>query len=281
MNMASMKQRTVKRLVCGQETADGAGVRLTRVIGTHQLLQLDPFLLLDDFRSDNPEDYIGGFPPHPHRGFETVTYLLAGRVQHKDNAGHTGVLKAGGVQWMTAGRGVVHSEMPQQEEGLLAGFQLWVNLPASHKMVDPRYQEFDADSILREEREQGVLLRVVAGETSRGTQGPVRDLTTPVSYFDISMPVGSRFSESLPERFNAFVYLVEGEIGIGDRVVQPLALAHLGGGEEVVIEARQESRLLLVAGQPLNEPIARRGPFVMNNEAQLREAFDDYQAGRF
>jgi redox-sensitive bicupin YhaK (pirin superfamily) len=279
--MASLKARNVKRLVHGQETADGAGVRLTRVIGTHQLLQLDPFLLLDDFRSDNPDDYIGGFPPHPHRGFETVTYLLAGKVEHRDNAGHAGVLKAGGVQWMTAGRGVVHSEMPQQEQGLLAGFQLWVNLPSSHKMVEPRYQEFDAESIPREEREHGVLLRVVAGETGRGTRGPVTELTTPVSYFDISLPAGSRFAEPLPEGFNAFVYLIEGEVAIADRVVPPVALAQLGPGEEVVIVARKESRLLLLAGQPLDEPIARRGPFVMNNEAQLREAFDDYQAGRF
>lgn len=281
MNTASVKTRSVKRLVRGQETADGAGVRLTRVIGTHQLLQLDPFLLLDEFRSDNPDDYIGGFPPHPHRGFETVTYLLDGRVEHKDNAGHCGILKAGGVQWMTAGRGVVHSEMPQQEDGLLAGFQLWVNLPASHKMVAPRYQEFDAEAIPREEREGGVLLRVVAGKTSQGTRGPVSELTTPVSYFDISLPAGGRLVEPLPEGYNAFVYLVEGGIDIGDQAVAPQALAQLSLDGEVVIEAREESRLLLVAGQPLNEPIARRGPFVMNSEAQLREAFDDYQAGRF
>jgi redox-sensitive bicupin YhaK (pirin superfamily) len=281
MTMASIRERQLKRLVQGQETADGAGVRLTRVIGTQQLLQLDPFLLLDDFRSDNPDDYIGGFPPHPHRGFETVTYLLAGRMEHKDNAGHAGVLKAGGVQWMTAGRGVVHSEMPMQEEGLLAGFQLWVNLPAGQKMTDPRYQEFDAPSIPQERREGGVLFKVIAGETSRGTRGPVTDLTTPVSYFDITLPAGSRFEEMLPECFNAFVYLVEGEVMLGDEVVQPLALAQLGQGDRVAIEAREESRLLLVAGQPLNEPVARRGPFVMNNEAELRQAFDDYQAGRF
>jgi redox-sensitive bicupin YhaK (pirin superfamily) len=271
MNTASMKNRNVKRLVRGQETADGAGVRLTRVIGTHQLLQLDPFLLLDDFRSDDPNDYIGGFPPHPHRGFETVTYLLAGKLEHRDNAGHAGVLKAGGVQWMTAGRGVVHSEMPMQEHGLLSGFQLWVNLPAAEKMTAPRYQEFDADSIPRETREQGVLVRVISGETSRGTRGPVSHLTTP----------GSRFAEPLPQAYNAFVYVVEGELAIGDETVPPLALAQLGEGEGVGIEARADSRLLLVAGQPLNEPIARRGPFVMNNEAQLRQAFDDYQSGRF
>jgi redox-sensitive bicupin YhaK (pirin superfamily) len=276
-----MKLRNIKRLVRGQETADGAGVRLTRVIGTHQLLQLDPFLLLDDFRSDNPDDYIGGFPPHPHRGFETVTYLLAGKVEHRDNAGHAGMLQAGGVQWMTAGRGVVHSEMPMQEKGLLAGFQLWVNLPAAQKMSAPRYQEFSAEAIPRERREDGVELRVVAGETSRGTRGPVSHLATPVSYFDISMPAGSRLVEALPQSYNAFVYLVEGALAIGGETVAPLALAQLEGGEGVEIEARSDSRLLLVAGEPLNEPIARRGPFVMNNEAELRQAFDDYQAGRF
>ncbi len=281
MTTASMKTRNIKRLVRGQETSDGAGVRLTRVIGSHQLLQLDPFLLLDDFRSDNPDDYIGGFPPHPHRGFETVTYLLAGRMEHRDNAGHAGVLQAGGVQWMTAGRGVVHSEMPMQEDGLLAGFQLWVNLPAAEKMTAPRYQEFEADAIPHEARDEGAVVRVVAGETSRGTRGPVTHLTTPVRYFDISLRKGARFVEPLPEAYTAFVYLVEGELAIEDETVPPLALAQLGEGAGVELEARADSRLLLVAGQPLNEPIARRGPFVMNNEAELRQAFDDYQEGRF
>ena len=276
-----MKIRPVERLVRGQETADGAGVRMIRVIGTSHLLQLDPFLLLDDFRSDNPDDYIGGFPPHPHRGFETVTYLLAGRMEHKDNAGHVGVLQAGGVQWMTAGRGVVHSEMPMQERGLLAGFQLWVNLPAEQKMIPPRYQEFEADSIPRERRENGAEVKVIAGETSQGTRGPVTDLTTPVSYFDVTLPAGGRLSERLPADYNAFVYLVEGDVDIQGEKVPVLALAQLGEGEVVEIEARAESRLLLVAGRPLHEPIARRGPFVMNNEAELRQAFDDYQAGRF
>jgi len=281
MNNVALKHRNIQRLVRGLETADGAGVRLTRVIGTHQLLQLDPFLLLDDFRSDNPDDYIGGFPPHPHRGFETVTYLLAGRMAHKDNAGHAGELKSGGVQWMTAGRGVVHSEMPMQENGLLAGFQLWVNLPAAQKMTAPRYQEFDAGSIPSETREAGVEVRVIAGETGRGTRGPVTDLATPVSYFDISLPAGSRFEEPLPAAFNAFVYLVEGAVRIGGQPVSPLSLAQLGEGGSVVIEADEASRLLLVAGRPLNEPIARRGPFVMNTEAELRQAFTDYQEGRF
>lgn len=280
MQSTCIPLRQVKRLVRGEATADGAGVRLTRVIGTAQIPQLDPFLLLDDFRSDNPEDYIGGFPPHPHRGFETVTYLLAGRLEHRDNAGHAGVLQAGGVQWMTAGRGVVHSEMPMQENGLLSGFQLWVNLPAARKMIPPRYQEFAADEIAREQRNDGEVIRVIAGQTSRGTRGPVRDLTTPVSYFDISLPKGGRFNEPLPEDYNAFVYLVDGEILIGGEPLAPQTLAQLGPGEGVEIEARAASRLLLVAGQPLNEPIARRGPFVMNHESELRQAFEDYQAGR-
>ncbi len=281
MNSVSLKHRPIQRLLRGQETADGAGVRLTRVIGTQQLLQLDPFLLLDDFRSDNPDDYIGGFPPHPHRGFETVTYLLAGRMAHKDNAGHAGELTAGGVQWMTAGRGVVHSEMPMQENGLLAGFQLWVNLPAAQKMTAPRYQEFDAGAIPVETREGGIEVRVIAGETSRGSRGPVTDLATPVSYFDISLPAGSLFEEPVAEALNAFVYLVEGSVRIDGQPVPPLALAQLGQGGLVDIETDEASRLLLLAGRPLNEPIARRGPFVMNTEEELRQAFTDYQEGRF
>lgn len=281
MNSEGYKMRSIKRQLRGQETADGAGVRLTRVIGTHQLLQLDPFLLLDEFRSDNPDDYIGGFPAHPHRGFETVTYLLAGKVEHRDNAGHAGLLQAGGVQWMTAGRGVIHSEMPMQENGLLAGFQLWVNLPADQKMTQPRYQEFDQAEIPLEQREDGVEVRVVAGRTSRGTRGPVTDLATPVSYYDISLAQGTSFSEPLPADFNAFVYLVEGALSIGDQTLGGQSLAVLGEGEAVAITAQSSSRLLLVAGRPLHEPIARRGPFVMNNEAELRQAFDDYQAGRF
>ena len=273
--------KSVRRQIRGQETTDGAGVRLTRVIGASQLPQYDPFLLLDDFRSDDPNDYIGGFPPHPHRGFETVTYLVAGCLEHRDNAGHTGLLKAGGVQWMTAGRGVIHSEMPMQENGLLAGFQLWVNLPAEQKMTSPRYQEFDATSIPVEDREGGVVVRVIAGTTSKGTQGPVKNLATPVSYFDISLPAGTVFNESLPQGHNAFVYLIEGELSIDGEGLEPLSLAVLEEGGSVAVVACKQSRLLLVAGKPLNEPVARRGPFVMNNGAELRQAFDDYQAGRF
>lgn len=274
-------RRGIKQVVVGQETSDGAGVRLTRVIGGPQLPQFDPFLLLDHFVSDDPDDYIGGFPPHPHRGFETVTYLLAGRVEHRDNAGHTGLLETGGVQWMTAGRGVIHSEMPQQQDGLLSGFQLWVNLPAGEKMIDPRYQEFDRQAIPLEVRSDGVEVRVVAGQTSRQTRGPVSELVTPALFYDITLPAGTRFDEPLPETYNGFVYLIEGTVSIDGIDLEVNSLAVLGQGDSVEITAQEPSRLLLVAGQPLHEPIARRGPFVMNSEAELQQAFNDYQEGRF
>jgi redox-sensitive bicupin YhaK (pirin superfamily) len=281
MEQLVQSRRGIKRIVVGQETSDGAGVRLTRVIGGAQLPQFDPFLLLDHFVSDEPDDYIGGFPPHPHRGFETVTYLLAGQVEHRDNAGHTGLLKAGGVQWMTAGRGVIHSEMPQQQDGLLSGFQLWVNLPASQKMTEPSYQEFDREAIPLEERGDGVGVRVVAGQTSLQTTGPVSDLVTPVLFCDITLPAGSRFTEPLPQAYNGFVYLIEGLVSIDGKKMERSSLAVLDQGDALEIAAQAQSRLLLAAGLPLNEPIARRGPFVMNSEAELQQAFNDYQEGRF
>ncbi|MBW9272609.1 MAG: pirin family protein [Candidatus Thiodiazotropha sp. (ex. Lucinisca nassula)] len=281
MEQLVTNRRGIKQVVVGQETSDGAGVRLTRVIGGPQLPQFDPFLLLDHFVSDDPDDYIGGFPPHPHRGFETVTYLLAGQVEHRDNAGHTGLLETGGVQWMTAGRGVIHSEMPQQQDGLLSGFQLWVNLPAGEKMIDPRYQEFDRQAIPLEMRSGGVEVRVVAGQTSRQTRGPVSELVTPVLFYDITLPAGSRFEESLPETYNGFVHLIEGTVSIDGTDLEVNSLAVLDQGDSVEITAQEPSRLLLVAGQPLYEPIARRGPFVMNSEAELQQAFNDYQEGRF
>lgn len=281
MEQLVTNRRGIKQVVVGQETSDGAGVHLTRVIGGPQLPQFDPFLLLDHFVSDDPDDYIGGFPPHPHRGFETVTYLLAGQVEHRDNAGHTGLLETGGVQWMTAGRGVIHSEMPQQQDGLLSGFQLWVNLPAGEKMIDPRYQEFDRQAIPLEARSDGVEVRVVAGQTSRQTRGPVSELVTPALFYDITLPVGTRFEESLPETYNGFVYLIEGAVSIDGIDLEVNSLAVLDQGDSVEITAQEPSRLLLVAGQPLHEPIARRGPFVMNSEAELQQAFNDYQEGRF
>ena len=279
MDQSTPTPRCVEQRIHGIETADGDGVRLIRAIGAPALPELDPFLLLDDIRSDDAADYIGGFPPHPHRGFETVTYLLAGRVRHQDSAGHAGVIESGGVQWMSAGRGVVHSEMPEQQEGLLAGFQLWVNLPAARKMMAPRYQEFGAAE-LPEERRDGARVKVVAGETSHGTRGPVSELVTPVRYLDVALEAGARFEESLPRGWNAFLYLFEGGVTVAGEAMKALDLAVLSEGERVVVKAREKSRLLLVAGEPINEPIARRGPFVMNTEEELQRAFVDYQEGR-
>lgn len=273
--------RPVTEVVPGEVTADGAGVKLTRLIGIRRLMQLDPFLLLDAFGSDDPNAYIGGFPPHPHRGFETVTYLLAGRVRHEDNAGHTGVIEAGGVQWMTAGRGVVHSEMPEQEEGLLAGFQLWVNLPAAEKMGEPRYQEFSRERIPVERREDGVEVRVVAGATERGTAGPVGELVTPVFYLDVTLPAGGRFEEPMPTAFNAFLHPFEGSVRVEGTSVEEGEIGLLGEGAGVVVEAETACRLLLVAGRPLGEPVARHGPFVMNTQEEIRQAYLDLEAGRF
>ena len=209
-SVENQSQRKVSRIIRGMPATDGAGVELTRVIGQPALPMLDPFLLLDAFRSDKPEDYLAGFPPHPHRGFETVTYLLAGRMRHRDNAGHEGVIAPGGIQWMTAGRGIVHSEMPEQEDGLLEGFQLWVNLPAAHKMDHPGYQEFPAEQIPVESREGGIEVRVIAGVTSQGTRGPVVQPLTEPLYLDVRVPAGGQFTERLPAAYTAFVYVIQG-----------------------------------------------------------------------
>jgi hypothetical protein len=280
-------RRYVSRVVRGVPATEGAGVELTRVIGQPALPMLDPFLLLDAFRSDRPGDYIAGFPPHPHRGFETVTYLLAGRMRHRDNAGHEGVIEPGGIQWMTAGRGIVHSEMPEQQQGLLEGFQLWVNLPAANKMDPPRYQENPAAEIPEEVREHGVRVRVISGRTARGTRGPIaQPLTEPV-YLDVQLPPDGVFSEPLPSTHNAFVYVISGVIAVDDGEQGRVRLGRddlgiLSTGESVSIEAVGEgARLLLIAGKPLNEPVARGGPFVMNTKAEIRQAQEDFAAGRF
>mgnify|MGYP001814743351 CR=1 FL=1 len=280
-------RRKVSRVIRGRPATDGAGVELTRVIGQPDLPMLDPFLLLDAFRSDRPGDYIAGFPPHPHRGFETVTYLLAGRMRHKDNAGHEGVIEPGGIQWMTAGRGIVHSEMPEQEQGLLEGFQLWVNLPAEHKMDAPSYQEHAANRIPEEQRRDGARVRVIAGRSSEGTRGPVVQPLTEPLYLDVDLPAGAAFSEALPARHNGFLYVVSGNVLAEDVEGHAIRLARddlavLSHGEQVSVHAGDSNaRFLLVAGRPLNEPVARGGPFVMNKQAEIRQAFADFEAGRF
>ena len=278
--------REVSRIIEGVPTTDGAGVELTRVIGSPELNRLDPFLLLDRFRSDQPQDYIAGFPPHPHRGFETVTYLLAGRMRHQDNPGHEGVIESGGVQWMTAGRGIVHSEMPEQEDGLLSGFQLWVNLPAKHKLDSPAYQEHAASDIPTESRDDGATVRVIAGETRMGTRGPIQQPLTNPLYFDITLPAHASYKELIPPEHNAFLYLIDGSVELarvdGSRVsLKADQLAVLTHGEQFAVNAEDlGARLLLIAGRPLNEPVARGGPFVMNTKAEIQQAFDDYSAGR-
>ena len=273
--------RQVVKLSRGQPTSDGAGVKLNRVIGNRGVSELDPFLLLDEFRSEDGADYIGGFPDHPHRGFETVTYMLAGRMRHGDNKGHRGLLRPGSVQWMTAGRGIVHSEMPEQDDGLMWGFQLWVNLPAADKMTAPRYQEFEPEQVPVAELPGGVKVHVVAGKVG-DIVGPVDGIATAPTYLDIELPAGASARFDLPLRQSAFAYPFEGEAAIGDRIVPRGTLAVLGDGNRVVLTANAaRARVLLVAGRPLNESVVRYGPFVMNTQEQIREAIADYQAGRF
>lgn len=278
--------RKLRSLITGMPTTDGAGVKLTRVIGQPALQELDPFLLLDAFRSDDPDDYIAGFPSHPHRGFETVTYLLEGRMRHKDNAGNEGVIEAGGIQWMTAGRGIIHSEMPEQEDGRLEGFQLWVNLPASHKMTEPTYQEHNASNIPVESR-PGTKIRVIAGKTSLGTAGPISQPLTEPLYLDVSLDANTSFSEEIAEHHNAFVYVIEGSVTLesdqGGRVsVVRDQLAILTQGASIELEStEQAARFLLIGGKPLGEPIVRSGPFVMNTREELQQAYSDYQSGNF
>lgn len=279
--------RRLTRVVKGMPATDGGGVELTRVIGQPALPMLDPFLLLDAFRSDKPEDYIAGFPSHPHRGFETVTYLLAGRMRHKDNAGHEGVIESGGIQWMTAGKGIIHSEMPEQENGLLDGFQLWVNLPARHKMDAPGYQEHTANCIPLESREEGVEIKVIAGITSQGTTGPVVQPLTDPLYLDIRIPAGQAFVETLPASHNAFIYVIDGRVSMEHENGQVIELVRddlgvLGDGEAIKLNTDENDvRFLLIAGKPLGEPVARGGPFVMNTNEEVQQAFTDYRQGRF
>jgi redox-sensitive bicupin YhaK (pirin superfamily) len=279
----SSSPRRVVRAVKGMPASDGAGVKLNRVIGQPALPDLDPFLMLDAFGSDDPDAYIAGFPDHPHRGFETVTYMLAGRMRHRDNKGNEGLLTAGSVQWMTAGRGIVHSEMPEQEEGLMQGFQLWVNLPAKDKMTAPRYQDIAPERIPVVDLATGVRGKIVAGEVW-GVRGPVQPGTTEPLFLDLHLEGGAGASVPVPQDHNAFLYVYEGEAAVGEpasRIAQG-SVAVLSSGDSISIIAEgQGARLIVVAGKPLREPVAKYGPFVMNTRAELEQAFLDYQAGKF
>ena len=272
--------RTVERLIAGQATSDGAGVKLTRVLSQDLQRRLDPFLMLDAFGSDKPGDYIAGFPDHPHRGFETVTYMLAGRLRHRDSAGNEGLLQSGGVQWMNAGRGVIHSELPEQTEGLMAGFQLWLNLPAKDKLSAPWYRDLQSAE-LPEWHDAGVTARVIAG-ASHGVAGAVQREATAVLYLDLHLEPGTTFEQPVPAEHNAFVYVYRGAVVIEGQAVpqQRMAiLANQGDGVRLTASA-QGARALLIAGRPLKEPIAQYGPFVMNTQQEVFQAVEDFRAGR-
>lgn len=282
-----LKARKVARVIQPEATSDGAGVKLKRSIASRALDYLDPFLLFDHFGSDNPDDYIAGFPMHPHRGIETVTYMLAGAVKHRDSSGNAGIIRAGDVQWMTAGGGIMHEEMPQLEGGHLSGFQLWVNLPARMKMTKPRYQEIAADEIPVIEHKDGVRIRVIAGMVD-DVRGAVKDIAADPTYLDISIPAGTAFSHPIPIGHAAFAYVFEGE-GLfgtstgddGEQVGAP-RLVVFDDGDQVQIRALGNGvRFLLISGKPLNEPIARYGPFVMNTREEIEEALLDLRRGTF
>ena len=275
-------QRRVERLIQGQATSDGAGVKLVRVLTQDLQRRLDPFLMLDAFGTENPGDYIGGFPDHPHRGFETITYMLQGRMRHRDSAGNVGLLVPGSVQWMTAGRGVIHSEMPEQEDGAMEGFQLWLNLPSHSKMCEPWYRDI-APADVPVWQGDGATVKVIAGH-SHGVAGAVQREHTQPLYLDVHLEPGARFEQPLPDTHNAFAYVYRGELTLADTLVrrQRMALlANTPGSTGLVMTAGAEgARVILIAGAPLNEPIAQHGPFVMNTHQELLQAVQDFQAGR-
>lgn len=277
------KTRGIERIINGQFVMDGAGVKINRVLTGPLQRRLDPFLMLDAFGSDKPGDYIAGFPEHPHRGFETITYMLAGRMRHRDSAGNEGMITDGGVQWMTAGRGVIHSEMPEQNEGLMEGFQLWLNLPASDKMIEPWYRDIPLEEVPRFTLDDGVTVQVIAGST-HGVDGAVQRAHTEPLYLDLEIPEGVTFEQPIPAGHNAFVYVFRGEAVIEGKGVGQARMAILDnapGADGVRIKALAPTRLLVLAGRPLNEPIAQYGPFVMNTQAELQQAVEDFRAGRF
>jgi len=274
--------RTIERIVSGVATSDGAGVKLTRVLTQNLQHRLDPFLLLDNFHSDDPGDYIAGFPDHPHRGFETVTYMIAGRMRHRDNAGHQGLLQNGGVQWMTAGRGIIHSEMPEQENGVMEGFQLWLNLPARRKMIPAWYRDIPSTEIPEYVTNEGVKVRVIAG-SSNGISGAMTREDTEPLYLDIDMPANRQFTTAIPVTHNAFVYVYRGAITISGTALGENRMGILANSQQtdgVTIGTTAPAKVILVAGKPIGEPIVQHGPFVMNTKEEIYQAIKDLQEGR-
>ena len=276
-------ERKILNTLRALDTSDGAGVRLKRALGYNPMVRLDPFLMLDAFSSDNPDDYIAGFPPHPHRGFETVTYLVEGHMRHRDHLGNEGDLKQGGVQWMTAGRGIIHEEMPQQQDGVLRGFQLWINLPAAEKMKPAGYRDIADTEIPRLDLPSGGQIKAIAGEVTLGNEvltAPVHGGSTDPLYLDVTLRPGELLTVPLNTGYNAFLYLFEGQASVAGETVQSDHLATLTDGDSVTLEGgRQGARLLLLAGKPIGEPIAQYGPFVMNTQDEINQALSDYRDG--
>ena len=276
-----MTQRATQHIIIGQATSDGAGVKMKRLFPVQGIMQIDPFLLFDEFGSDDPGAYIGGFPDHPHRGFETVTYMLAGLMRHFDNKGNSGLLEPGGAQWMTAGRGLVHSEMPEQSDGLMRGFQIWINLPAAEKMVAPRYQDYRPDQIPATTLESGVTLKVVAG-TAGGLSGPVNGVSRQPLLVDVTLPAGTSWRNAVDAEATVLAHVFQGSAHIGGRDLGTTQMALMGEGDEIEVTAGPDgARILILAARPIGEPVARAGPFVMNTRAEIEQAFADYQAGLF
>jgi redox-sensitive bicupin YhaK (pirin superfamily) len=279
--------RKVQRIITPEPVLEGAGVKLKRSIAGRQLDYVDPFLLFDHFGSDDPAEYLAGFPMHPHRGIETVTYMLAGFVDHRDSIGNAGSIGAGDVQWMTAGRGIMHEEMPRPQDGQMAGFQLWVNLPARHKMTQPRYQEFASEQIPEIRQDDGVRIRVIAGSVD-GVRGPVAEIVADPTYMDVSLPAGGRFVHPVERGHSAVAYLFEGEGdfdaaagGEGASVRGPRLIVFDDGDEIRVQTTGRPARFLLMSGKPSHEPIARYGPFVMNTREEIQQALRDLRNGTF
>jgi len=273
-----VRTRNIKQIIRAMAMSEGAGVTVHRTIGTPALKNLDPFLMLDHFSSDDPDDYIAGFPDHPHRGFNTFTYMLDGHMLHQDSMGNRGDLHAGGAQWMKAASGVIHSEMPQQDNGLMRGFQLWINLPKTEKMSDPGYQEFQPGSFPIIETDQSIV-KLIVGEY-KGKKSPISDPNTYVQYLDVSIAPDSEFSISMDNTREGFVYLFEGSAIIAESQLEQHNFAVLGDGDNVAVTAGPDgARLILVSGQPLNEPIVQYGPFVMNTEEEIQQAYNDYRQG--
>ena len=273
-----MNQRQINQIVEGVKTTDGAGVNLTRIIGSPELNMLDPFLLLDEFGSDNPDDYIAGFPSHPHRGFETITYMLNGKWQHKDSAGNEGKLGEGSVQWMTAGRGIVHSEMPIQTDGLARGFQLWLNLPKEKKMIEPAYQDIESEQIPIVKEKAGTV-KVISGNF-HGTVGPGQS-HTPVLILDIQLLENSELTIPLTDDWNVFSFIYEGDVFAGQKLSKGQLAVYEKDGDVDFKTKDNKAGIFFAAGEPLNEPVARGGPFVMNTRGEILRAFEDYQNGKF